>query len=340
MTWVAESPPAPFIWRRLHSLTGIFLSLFLIEHLFVNSQAALFLGGDGSGFVHAANAIRNFPYLPVIEILLLGIPIFIHLVWGIKYLQTSEFNSFRTDGTKPSLPQYPRNHAYTWQRITSWILLFGLLGHIIHMRFLEYPVSARVGTQKHYMVRLNLDNGLYTLAPRLGVKLYDEQEIEMKTKETRSRIHDVSIGETWGAVAASIPKIFEEGIASKRDKTAQELIFEQQKQERMDWLNALKEKPLKKGQVIAIADNFGTAELLMVRETFKMPLMIALYTLFVLSACFHGFNGLWTFMITWGVTLTALSQRVMRHIATGIMVVVAFLGLAAIWGTYWLNLKS
>ncbi|KIA76522.1 hypothetical protein DB43_AD00010, partial [Parachlamydia acanthamoebae] len=55
---------------------------------------------------------------------------------------------------------------------------------------------------------------------------------------------------------------------------------------------------------------------------------------------YHGFNGLWTFMISWGVTLTALSQRYMRHLATALMVIVAFLGMAAIWGTYWINLKS
>lgn len=340
MTWIAVAPPAAFIWRRLHSLTGIFLSLFLVEHLFVNSQAALFVGDDGSGFIHAVNAIRNLPYLPIIEMTLLGVPIFIHLVWGMKYLHTAELNSFRTDGTKPSLPFYPRNRAYSWQRITSWILFFGLLGHIVHMRFIEYPISTKVGTQKQYMVKLNLDSGLYTLAKRLGVKLYDAQEIENKIKESKGWLHDVPIGETWGSVVAAIPKLFEKGMDSKREKTPQELLFEQQKQERINWLKTLSEKTLKEGQVIAVADNFGTAELLVVRETFKMPLMIALYTIFVLSACFHGFNGLWTSMITWGVTLTALSQRIMRYIATGIMLMVAFFGMAAIWGTYWLNLKS
>ena len=83
-----------------------------------------------------------------------------------------------------------------------------------------------------------------------------------------------------------------------------------------------------------MAPSFGIAELLMVRDTFKSPLMILLYTGLVLAACFHGFNGLWTFMISWGITLTARSQRLMRTLATGLMVLVTFLGLAAIWGTY------
>jgi len=79
--------------------------------------------------------------------------------------------------------------------------------------------------------------------------------------------------------------------------------------------------------------------LLVVRETFKWPLMMVLYTIFVLSACFHAFNGLWTSLITWGVSLTERSQKMMRGLANTLMIVVAFLGLAAIWGTYWVNLR-
>jgi succinate dehydrogenase / fumarate reductase cytochrome b subunit len=93
-------------------------------------------------------------------------------------------------------------------------------------------------------------------------------------------------------------------------------------------------------QVTALSPNFGTAVLLMVRETFKSPLMIFLYTVFVLAATFHAFNGLWTFMITWGITLTAASQQLMRKCAVVLMVLISFLGLAAIWATYWINLKS
>src|SRR4026207_984938 len=108
--------PSAFIWRRLHSLMGLWLVLFLMEHLFVNSQAALLLGENGKGFVRAVNAIHNLPYLQAIEVTLLGVPILIHLIWGIKYLLTSKSNSGKTDGSSPSLSKYARNHAYTWQR--------------------------------------------------------------------------------------------------------------------------------------------------------------------------------------------------------------------------------
>src|ERR1700680_135924 len=89
-----QAPPIPkaFIWRRMHSLTGIWLVLFLMEHLLTNSQAALFIGEDGSGFVRAVNFLKNLPYLPVIEIVLLGIPLLIHGIWGIRYLWNAEYN--------------------------------------------------------------------------------------------------------------------------------------------------------------------------------------------------------------------------------------------------------
>ena len=68
-----------FFWRRMHSLTGGFLALFLFIHLFTNSQAVFFLGDDGKSFIHSVNEIKNLPYLPFIEIFLLATPILIHL---------------------------------------------------------------------------------------------------------------------------------------------------------------------------------------------------------------------------------------------------------------------
>lgn len=308
--------PRAFIWRRAHSLTGLWLVLFLIEHLFTNSQAALFFGDNGSGFVSAVNTLKNLPYLPVIEIFLLGVPFLIHGLWGIQYLMTGKFNSFSTDGSAPSLSQYPRNQAYTWQRITSWILLFGILAHVIHMRFLEYPSSAELGTERQYMIRVNEDAGLYTLSKRLGFDLYNQQQ----KNESILRINS------------------QKSIESRQD-IPEELIAAQKQREEQAWLSAMEQWPLHDHQLIAVTPSFGIAELLMVRDTFKNPTMILLYTGLVLAACFHGFNGLWTFMISWGVTLTARSQRWMRIFAIGFMVLITFLGLAAIWGTYWINLK-
>lgn len=311
----ADSLARAFVWRRWHSLTGLWLVLFLIIHLLTNSQAALFIGENGSGFIKAVNDIRALPYLQVIEILLLAVPFAIHTWWGIKYIQSGEYNSFRNNGSKPSL-DYPRNYAYTWQRLTSWILLVLITGHVVQMRFLEAPTSVQRDAQKYYMVRVNDDSGLYPLSARLGFKLYDQGEIAAEKE------------------SLDTPPL------STEKSSAASAIDEQRKKQQQDWLNALNKYSLQAGQLLAVSKDFGTAELLMVRETFKMPSMIFLYTVLVLSACFHAFNGLWTFCITWGLTLSEASQNKMKKVAFLLMFVVTFLGLATIWGTYWINLYS
>jgi succinate dehydrogenase / fumarate reductase cytochrome b subunit len=318
MAYTYPAPPIPraFIWRRAHSLTGLWLVLFLFEHLFTNSQAALFIGNDGQGFVSAVNSLKNLPYLPLIEIFLLGVPFLIHGLWGIRYLLTAKYNSFPTDGSSPSLPQYTRNQAYTWQRMTSWLLLVGILAHVIHMRFIEYPASAQLDAQHLYISRVEADDGLYTLSTRLGFEIYNQKKIQ----EIKQYI-------------LSQPK-----VQMQQDSKPEALIAAQRQRQDHAWLAALEKWPLKENQLIAISPSFGIAELLMVRDTFKNPTMILLYTGLVLATCFHAFNGLWTFMISWGVTLTSRSQQLMRSLATILMVIVTLLGLVAIWGTYWFNL--
>lgn len=337
ITETAQTIPQAFVWRRLHSLTGLWLVIFLFFHLLTNSQAALFLGDDGSGFVRSVNSIHDLPYLSIIEILFLGFPIFIHAIWGIKYLFTSKFNSFGDTGKDPYLPEYSRNRAYTWQRITSWLLVVGILAHIIHMRFLEYPLSAPHGNENAYMVRVSLDEGLYPLAARLNVKLYDHRQIEMKHAEASSSSQSQGV---YSSFIDSISGIFKKNPEEVKKEKPQQLVAEQQKQHDRLWQEALQKRPLKDDEAMAVANNFGTAELLMVRDTFKKPSMLVLYTLLVIATCFHAFNGLWTFMITWGITLTQRSQLMMLRFSTALMVIVSLMGLSAIWLTYWINLKQ
>lgn len=281
--------PRAFIWRRLHSLTGLWLVIFLFEHLLTNSQAALLLGENGQGFVRMVNTIHNLPYLQAIELFLLGIPIAVHLFWGVRYALQSKGNSRRSDGSTPSL-RHGRNRAYSWQRITSWILLVLLLAHIVKFRFLEYPKEVQLGTSSLYFVKVGEDPGLATVSQKLGVTLFGQSQIE----------------------AESNPAI----------------------------LAKLESFSLEKGEVIGAADNFGTATLLSVRNAFRSPVYAIAYTIFVLAAVYHGFNGLWTFMISWGILLKRGSQLKGVTFCLFLMAIVAFFGLAAIWGTYYLNLRS
>jgi succinate dehydrogenase / fumarate reductase cytochrome b subunit len=326
-----QTLPQAFIWRRLHSLMGLWLVLFLFEHLLVNSQAALLLGDNARGFVELVNSIHNLPYLQAIEIFLLGVPIAIHAVWGIKYLFTSKFNSRKTNGKSPDMHQYGRNKAYTWQRLTSWILLVGIVLHVAKFRFMDYPDGINMGDSSAYFVTVSVDKGLYTVASRLGVELYGPEQIDEQKQDIESRHAE----QTLVDVAQNLP--------SKDEYDVQEqmiLVSAQAYEQKKAWLSVLERQKLGPNEVVAVATDFGTATLLSVRDTFKSPLYVGLYTVFVLAACFHAFNGLWTFLITWGVVLRVTAQNGALKIAWGLMALVAFLGLAAIWGTYFLNLKT
>lgn len=329
-----RSIPKEFFWRRVHSIFGLLILLFLIEHFLTNSQSALLFGESGEGFIRAVNFIKNLPYLPVIEILIIGIPILVHAVLGIKYVFSAKFNSFPNSGKSPSLYKYKRNQAYTFQRITSWILLIGIIAHVSYMRFYRYPTHARLAEQTYYFTRLDLDPGLYSVSARLGVKLYSEDQIKSYLESLSQK------KQTGNEISAEAQKVLESS-SNEFNRNEQKLMIQWQNYEqKKEFIEALTKKKIERNQVIAQCPDFGTATLLMVRDSFKSVFKAILYTIFVLAASFHGFNGLWTFCITWGFVIKQRSQSKMVNVCYAVGALVALLGLASIWGTYWINLAK
>ena len=211
MTAVSGSISSTFIWRRVHSLMGLWLVLFLFFHLMVNSQAALWIGGDGHGFVRLVNGLESLPYLQVVESVFIGIPLLIHAVWGIKRALSAKTNSSGRSDSFPVLKE-SRNKAFTWQRITSWILIFGVLGHVIQMRFMEMPERVYFDNKEHFVVKLQADEGLYTLASRMGVVLYHGGDYprdagpayaNIKQQESDSRQREEQM-KRWGEMLSSV----------------------------------------------------------------------------------------------------------------------------------------
>lgn len=306
---------------------GFFLTLFLIEHLLTNSEAALWIGEDGHGFIRMVNFIHSLPYLPVIEIVLIATPLFIHIVWGVKYLLSAEPNSLSRNDGSVSLPGYARNQLYTLQRISSWLLIIGVLAHVGHMRFGLVPNEIHHEGEEKYLTAISLDEGLYTVSARLDIQLYDQAAIA--TAETR--LQEMKLPPVPSAMVNS------SGIDKER---ANYLLAKQEKEQQKAWVEMLKSYSIEADEVVASAPSTGAAWLLTVRDTFKRPLMIGLYSVFVITACFHAFNGLWTFCITWGIALTERSQQLMRYACIGLTLLTMGLGLIAIWGTYFLNLYA
>jgi succinate dehydrogenase / fumarate reductase cytochrome b subunit len=248
---------------------GFWLVIYITQHLLINSQLTFWLGDDGIGFIRCVNLLESLPYLQVIEMVLIGFPLLVHTVWGIHRALQAKTNSGPSNLTKPHLP-YARNRAFTWQRLSSWVLLVGILGHVVQMRFLDYPHEIHSDQDTVYQVTVTPDPGLHTIAKRLDVSL-------QKLSDT---------------------------------------------------------------QITAYAPSPGVAMLLTVRDTFKSPLMMALYSIFVLAAAFHAGNGLWTFCITWGLILSYRSQKALIPASVVFTALLAFLGLAAIWGSFLINLRT
>ena len=328
-----KAPPLPysFLKRRLHSLTGMLLILFLIEHLLSNSQAALWLGEDGEGFIRAANFLHSLPYIQVLEWALLGIPFLLHSYWGIRSLFTVRFNSFRGDSSSVSLPSYSRNQAFTWQRLSALFLICALLYHVLEMRFWGYPLDLPGVGQRNYAVLIDLDVGAYTVASRLQATVLDQKDYArlIQGKEV--------------IALRKVRALAQEKNILRRSNIPIPVRILQEEQEietTKRWVASMKKKAVQKGQALVIAANFGTALLFVVRDTFKSVWVAIFYTLFVISAVFHACNGLWTYCIVWGITLTEKSRTFMRRFSMFLMACLMFLGLAAIWGTFWINLRQ
>jgi len=324
MSLQASATSSAFIWRRVHSLTGLWLVLYLIIHLVTNSQAALWIGEDGVGFIRLVNLLESLPYLVLIETFLIGVPFLLHIIWGIKRALDAKFNPWPNQGKNPSLG-YLRNWNYTLQRLSSWILLVGVIGHVIQMRFLHVPteVPSTIGTQ--YFVKLRFDEGLYTLAARLGVTL-------LTTK-------DQAAARLLLQQSSFPPASFEERKTYNEEERVKRVMYQNLQEDRI-WLETFTQQSLHADQVLAMAPKPGTAFLLMVRDIFKSPFYAVLYTIFVIASAFHAFNGFWTFLLTWGLILSYRSQNRLFPIGVIGMIGLTLLGCAAIWCSYWVNLRT
>ena len=310
-----EKLPKAFLFRRLHSIAGFFFVLFLVEHMLTNSTAALFVSEEGSGFIHGVNFLQSLPYLPFIELFLLAVPIAIHLFLGVAYLTEARLNSFSSDGSKPSLP-FVRNHFFTWQRITAVLLVVGLIAHVVSIRFMQRPIPLDTTDETRYVVSVAADPGLTTLAPKLRFTLI-----------TLATLPGMLSAIEKSEKALSIPAL------SETDR----LYFQERLSAQRDCLSTL--HPTEKQWFIAAPD-FGTALLLVVRDTFRITWVCIAYTLFALAACFHAGNGLWTFAISWGIPLNERGRGVVRAVGSALAFALAAGGLACIWMTYWVTLKQ
>ena len=83
-----------------------------------------------------------------------------------------------------------------------------------------------------------------------------------------------------------------------------------------------------------LTPSIGTAFLYVVRNALGSLWVAVFYTVLVLAAAFHGFNGLWTFISRWGIVLPTRLQTGLRNVCYCAMVIVSAMGVSTIWNIY------
>jgi succinate dehydrogenase / fumarate reductase, cytochrome b subunit len=59
-------------------------------------------------------------------------------------------------------------------------------------------------------------------------------------------------------------------------------------------------------------------------------LSLTLYIIGIVSCIYHFVNGIWTFLITWGITVSPYSQKITQYISLGLFIALTFIGIRAI----------
>ncbi|MFC7441483.1 succinate dehydrogenase cytochrome b558 subunit [Laceyella putida] len=65
-------------------------------------------------------------------------------------------------------------------------------------------------------------------------------------------------------------------------------------------------------------------------EILQNPVNLVLYMIGLIAAVFHFSNGMWTFLITWGVTVGPRAQRVSTYVWAAVFVFVSYLGISSL----------
>jgi len=77
--------------------------------------------------------------------------------------------------------------------------------------------------------------------------------------------------------------------------------------------------------------NVGHSDLgVLLHESIQNPLVLTAYIVGIIAATFHFSNGLWSFMVSWGITVGPRSQRVSTVICMGLFVVLSVMFILAI----------
>lgn len=111
-----------FLFRRLHSLTGLVFGGYLIVHLLVNATIAQL----GTHYQVQVDKIHSLPVLWAIEWVAIYLPILFHTFYGI----------WIAIGGQPNVSNYgyKKNWFYLLQRISGIVILLFMIFHVFSLK--------------------------------------------------------------------------------------------------------------------------------------------------------------------------------------------------------------
>jgi succinate dehydrogenase / fumarate reductase, cytochrome b subunit len=117
-----ELGASSFLWRRLHSLSGVLpVGAFLCFHLFEN-LAALKGPGAYDEMVQHVNNMLPRRYFFGVEVALILVPLLFHALYGFYVAGTGASNTARYN--------YGSNWAYRMQRLSGYVAFLYILVHV------------------------------------------------------------------------------------------------------------------------------------------------------------------------------------------------------------------
>ncbi len=119
--------PRSFLWRRLHSLSGLIpIGAFLLEHIYTNSYSLVSPETYNEQIAH----LQGLPFVVLIEILFIFLPILFHTFYGFVIIYQGKSNVHQYG--------YEANWRYTMQRLTGVVGFVFIAYHVYATRLTSY----------------------------------------------------------------------------------------------------------------------------------------------------------------------------------------------------------
>lgn len=146
-----------FIWRRLHSLTGIVpIGAFLVEHIISNFEVT----NGPLAYAQQVKFLNGLPLVRVLEWVFIFIPLAYHALYGV-YIAVKGRNNVNV---------YPwaGNWMYLSQRVTGVLALLYIIQHLYFQRFTGVSLPEHPGLA-YAKVQYELSNPLMVSVYIIGM---------------------------------------------------------------------------------------------------------------------------------------------------------------------------